>query len=160
VDSAANRVSNWSGELPFTGNYTVQLRTVKGIPRSDFKLNVSLQTPTPSPSPSVSPSPTPSPSLIESVVEIPTGRTGVQISNKVDAVTTRRYLINVRSKQSLSLSLSPGARFTVRYPDGRPVEDGTNLQKWSGIVPNNGSYQVDVTSDTPTDFALTVDVQG
>lgn len=160
VDSSANRVSNWSGELPFTGDYTIQLRTVKGIPKSDFKLNVNLQTPTPSPSPSPSPSPTGSPSLIESVINFPSGQTGTQVSNKVDALTTRRYLINVRPNQTLSLTLTPGARFTVRYPDGRPVEDSTNSQRWSAIVPTGGSYQVDVTSDTPTDFTLTVDVQG
>ncbi|WNZ45526.1 serine/threonine-protein kinase [Leptolyngbya boryana CZ1] len=158
VDSASNRVSNWAGELPFTGDYIIQLRTVKGIPKSDFKLNVNLQTPAPSPSPS--PSPTASPSIVEAVIEIPQGQTGTKVSERVDALTTRRYLINVRAKQSLALTLTPGTRFTVRYPDGSPVEDATNLQRWSAIVPKGGSYQVDVTSDAPAEFTLTVDVQG
>lgn len=160
VDSSSNRVTNWSGELPFTGDYTIQLRTVKGIPKSNFKLNVNLQTPSPSPSPS--PSPTGSPSLVEAVIDFPPGQTGTKVSNKVDALTTRRYLVNVRPNQTLSLSLTSGARFTVRYPDGRPVEGATNLQEWSGIIPKDrgGSYQVDVTSDAPTDFTLTVDAQG
>ncbi len=157
VDNAANRVTNWSGELPFTGNYTVQLRTVKGISKSNFKLNASLQTPTPSPAPS--PSPTPSPTVTEEVIGIPQGQTGVQVSNTVNASTTRRYLINVRPKQTLSLNLSQGARFTVRYPDGRAVEDGANLQNWQGIVPTGGSYQVEVTSDRETSFTLGVDVK-
>ncbi|MBW4443712.1 MAG: serine/threonine protein kinase [Plectolyngbya sp. WJT66-NPBG17] len=161
VDNGANRVSNWSGELPFTGNYTVQLRTVKGIPRSDFKLNVNLQTPTPSPSPSVSPSPSPttSPTVTEEVIGIPQGQTGVQVNSTVNPSTTRRYLINVRPKQTLSLNLSQGARFTVRYPDGRPVEDAANQQSWQAIVPSGGSYQVDVTSDRETSFTLGVDVK-
>ena len=160
VDTGANRVSNWTGELPFTGNYTVQLRTVKGIPKSDFKLNVNLQTPTPSPSPSVSPSPSPtaSPVLTEEVIGVPTGQTGVQVTNTANATTTRRYLVNVRPKQTLSLNLQ-GARFTVRYPDGRTVEDATNLQSWQGIVPSGGSYQVDVTSDRETNFTLSVDIK-
>jgi len=154
VDSSASRVSNWSGELPFTGNYTVQLRTVRGIPKSDFKLNVNLQTPTPSPTPS--PSPSPSPTITVSVVSFPAGQTSTQVSNTVNPSTIHRYLINLRANQTLSLDLSQGARFTVRYPDGRPVEDATNLQSWQGIVPTSGDYQVDVTSDRETSFTLSV----
>lgn len=159
VDNAANRVTNWSGELPFTGNYTVQLRTVKGIPKSDFKLNVALATPTPSPSPTVSPSPTPSPTVTEQVIGIPQGQTGVQVDGTVNPTTIRRYLINVRPKQTLTLNLTQGARFTLRYPDGRLVEDASNLQNWQGIVPSGGSYAVDVTSDQETNFTLGVDVK-
>ncbi|MBD1843740.1 serine/threonine protein kinase [Cyanobacteria bacterium FACHB-63] len=156
VDNAASRVSNWAGELPFTGNYTVQLRTVKGIPKSDFKLNVTLQTPTP-PSPSVSPSP--NPVVIEEVITIPQGQTGTQVSNTVDTNTTRRYLINVRANQALSLNISQGAKFTVRYPSGETVEDAVNLRTWQGIVPRGGAYQVDVTSDRETNFTLSVDAK-
>ncbi|MBD1824461.1 serine/threonine protein kinase [Cyanobacteria bacterium FACHB-DQ100] len=156
VDNAASRVSNWAGELPFTGSYTVQLRTVKGIPKSDFKLNVTLQTPTP-PSPSVPPSP--NPIVTEEVITIPQGQTGTQVSNTADANTTRRYLINVRPNQALSLNISQGARFTVRYPSGEPVEDAVNLRSWQGIVPRGGAYQVDVTSDRETNFTLSVDAK-
>ena len=160
VDNGSSRVSNWSGELPFTGNYTVQLRTVKGIPKSDFKLNVGLKTLAPSPSPSVSPSasPTASPTLTEEVISIPSGQTSAQVTNSINAATTRRYLINVRPKQTLSISLQ-GARFTVRYPDGRAVEDAANLQSWQGIVPTGGSYQVEVTSDRDSNFTLGVDIK-
>ncbi|MGG6269952.1 protein kinase domain-containing protein [Leptolyngbya sp. AN03gr2] len=159
VDNAANRVTNWSGELPFNGNYTIQLRTVKGIPKSDFKLNVALQTP-PSPSPTPSPSPSPTnPTVSEQVIGIPQGQTGVQVSGTVNPSTTRRYIINVRPNQTLSLDLSQGARFTLRYPDGRPVEDAANLQNWQGIVPTGGGYQIDVTSDRETSFTLGVDAK-
>ncbi len=60
VDDRASRVSRWEGELPFTGDYTIQLKTVKGIPKTDYKLDVALKAP-PTPVPSTTPTPTPLP---------------------------------------------------------------------------------------------------
>lgn len=161
VDQSATRVTNWTGELPYTGNYTVQLKTVKGIPKSDFKLNVSLKSPSPSPSPTISPSPTPttSPVIDASAITIPVGQTGTQVSGSVNAQTIKRYLVNVRKGQSLGVQVSQGSRITVRYPDGRTVEDASGLQSWQGIVPSSGDYQVDVSSDRPTNFTLSVDIR-
>ncbi len=158
VDNNANRVSNWSGELPFTGNYTIQLRTVKGIPKSDFKLNVSLQTPSPSPSPSPTESPLPSPSINVTPIVFAPGETGTVLRGTASPQITQRFTLNAKRNQLVNLQIS-GATFTVRYPNGNPVEDATNLSNWRAQLPRSGVYQIDVTADRSTNFTLNVDVR-
>lgn len=68
----ARRVQRWEGTLPFTGDYTIQLSPVQGLPESNYRLSLSL-TSAPAPSPTVSPttsptvSPTPSPTASPTV---------------------------------------------------------------------------------------------
>jgi serine/threonine-protein kinase len=158
VDDTANRVSGWNGTLPFTGNYTIQLKTVKGLSKSDFRLNVTLADP-PSPSPSPSPTSSPTePTIDASTVTIPPGQTSVQITGNVNPQVIRRYVINARQGQILTLGVT-GARLTVRYPDGRPVEDASNLPGWQGTLPRSGDYQIDVIADQPTNFTLDINVR-
>lgn len=158
VEEGSNRVSGWNGTLPYTGNYTIQLKTVKGLSKSDFRLNVTLaEPPTPSPSPSPTTTPT-EPTIDTSTVTIPPGQTGVQITGNVNPQVIRRYLVNARQGQVLNVGVS-GARLTVRYPDGRPVEDASNRPSWQGTLPRNGEYQIDVFADQDANFTLELNVQ-
>ncbi|MGV0023720.1 protein kinase domain-containing protein [Phormidesmis priestleyi] len=164
VDDRSTRVSNWSGELPFTGDYFVQLRTVQGLAKSNFKLNVSLKNPpapSPTPSPTVSPSPDPgNPTIQTERVNIPAGQTGTQLSGNTSPRVIRRYLINAQKGQVLSARLGSGnATLTIRYPDGRPVEDASGTVQWQAQLPIGGDYQVDVVANGSTDFLLDINVQ-
>ncbi|MFP4414046.1 protein kinase domain-containing protein, partial [Coleofasciculus sp.] len=63
VSDRATRVQQWRGELPYTGEYTVQLSLIPGLPETEYQLNLDLtEAPQPTPSPTESPSPSPSPS--------------------------------------------------------------------------------------------------
>jgi serine/threonine-protein kinase len=165
VDNRATRVSNWTGDLPFSGNYTIQLKTSREITKpSDFNVNVSLKsTPSPSPSPSVTASPSPSPTptgTIEQRVTIPSGQTSTRVSGRVIPGQPRRYLINAREGQTLELRLNSGAAtFNVLYPDGKPVEDGSGVVKFDGRLPRSGDYQVDVIPNQETDINLDITVR-
>jgi serine/threonine protein kinase len=59
VDSQADRVVGWRGQIPTTGEYTVELRPIKGLSGGTFpyKLSVTQVAVTPSPSPSVETTP-------------------------------------------------------------------------------------------------------
>lgn len=54
VDSQADRVVGWRGQIPTTGEYTIELRPIKGMSGGTFpyKLSVTQVAVTPSPSPS------------------------------------------------------------------------------------------------------------
>jgi serine/threonine protein kinase len=54
IDSQAERVVGWRGQVPTTGEYTVELRPIKGLSGSSFpyKLSVTQIAVTPTPSPS------------------------------------------------------------------------------------------------------------
>ncbi len=170
IDDRAIRVSNWSGELPFTGDYTIQLKTLKEVTKpSSFKLNVGLKTPqtnspSPSPSPSATASATPSPNpsaQIEPVrVSIPQGQTETRVSGRIGASQIRRYVLGVQQGQTLGVQLSNGAAtLVVRYPDGRPVEGGSDVVAFRGQVPNSGDYLVDVNANDATNITLDISVR-
>jgi serine/threonine protein kinase len=66
IDDRADRVVGWRGQISEAGDYTIELRPIKGLSGTSFpyKLSVTQITVTPSPSPTVTatPSPTISPS--------------------------------------------------------------------------------------------------
>ena len=65
IDARADRVVGWRGKIPASGDYTIELRPIKGIKGSVFpyKLSVTQVAVSPTPTPSVSTSPSPDSSL-------------------------------------------------------------------------------------------------
>ncbi len=162
VDDRANRVSRWDGELPFTGDYTIQLKTVQGIAKTPYKLNVNLKAP-PAPVPPT-PSPIPSPSVDPTVqseqVSFPPGQTGTQISGQTTPAIVRRYLVNAQQGQTLNVQLNSGAAtLAIRYPDGKLVEDSAGVVNWQAQLSKGGDYQIDVVASQDTDFQLDINVR-
>jgi serine/threonine protein kinase len=185
LDDRAKRVASWQGTLPSTGLYVLQMRAIQGLDNGDFKIDASLKeapvvvvptpviTPTPTPTPIETPTPTPTP------IETPTppvtpkpepqirteqvllapGQTSTTIAGKASAQTLRRYLINAKAGQVLTVDVRGGANMTLMYPDGRPIEDTNGIQRWSGQLPDAGDYMVDVSAAQPSDFELNVTVK-
>lgn len=59
IDNGAREFSFYQGTLPFTGKYIIQVRSVPGLPQSNYSFNVGLEKPS-SPTPTnISPSSTP-----------------------------------------------------------------------------------------------------
>jgi serine/threonine protein kinase len=180
LDEKARRVSRWEGVLPADGDYIIQLRTVKGVAESAYKLEVRLANPEPTPSPTVSPDvsdkPTPnaSPSLTpefsvappvtneydEVPLDLPPGNASAQISGTTSVRRVKRYLVYAQAGQVLSARLQTGkATLDIRYPDGRLVENASGLGEWEGKVEGSGEYQIDVKSNEATNFTLDVSVR-
>ncbi|OUC12441.1 MAG: serine/threonine protein kinase [Alkalinema sp. CACIAM 70d] len=160
----ARRVPFWDGELPFNGNYAVQLKTVQGLSKSDFKLELKLANPiVPTPSPSVTSSPSiePTPPTEAEVkterISFSPGQSSAQIQGRTDGKVIRRYLLNIQSGQALSLNLQGGGTFVVRRPDGSPLDGGG--KSWESPVPDTGDYQIDVSANESAEFTLTVSVR-
>jgi serine/threonine-protein kinase len=60
-EKLATQTASWSGKLPFTGSYQIQLKASKTTPESNYKLKVLLADPAAPPSRTVDISPTPTP---------------------------------------------------------------------------------------------------
>ncbi|HAX77635.1 MAG TPA: serine/threonine protein kinase [Cyanobacteria bacterium UBA11372] len=72
VDDRSTRVTRWEGLLPDNGNYTIQLRTVRGVQDSFYRLNLRLTNPEPTPTPTETPTPTPTPTETPTPTPTPT----------------------------------------------------------------------------------------
>ncbi|TVP65748.1 MAG: serine/threonine protein kinase [Leptolyngbya sp. LCM1.Bin17] len=170
VESAAERVPRWQGTLPSRGEYTIQLRPVQGLEQSNYELEVSLSAapepepepePTPDPEPTPEPEPEPEPNVTEQRIQIPSGQTSVQVSGQVSQNRTRRYVVNARSGQMLSLDLptvSGPVTLDVRFPGGELIPDASRVLSWQGQLPQGGDYLVDVKAPRPSDYTLRVAV--
>jgi serine/threonine-protein kinase len=173
-------VLNWQGTLPADGEYTLQLRPVQGLEKSDYELEVSLSAlpqpepsvepqpepsveppPTVIPQPEPSPEPNPEANVVEQRVQIPPGRTDVQVSGQVNENRIRRYIINAQEGQVLALDLptvSGPVTLDVRFPGGEPIPDASRVLSWQGQLPTSGDYIVEVSSPRPSNYVLKVSV--
>ncbi len=161
------RVTRYQGTLPLSGEYTIQLSPVEGIDESNYKLKLSLENPVapiPAP-PQTSSPPTPSvevPTVESESISFPDGKTATRISGRTGGrQQIKRYLVNVKSGQQLSVAVIKGAvTLDIRNPNGRLLEDASRLLNWQGQVPDSGDYQIDVVPipDKEIDFSLDVSV--
>lgn len=161
VADNAERVQQWQGALDFTGEYYIELRPVRGVEESDYRLDLSLEA-APEPEPTPTPTPSPSPTPVEPEIEteqlsFPAGAEGVEVSDTVSDRLIKRYLVNVQEGQVFSAEIIEGAAtINVLLPTGEPVPDAENVVFWGFQVPESGDYIVEVVATEETDFTLGV----
>lgn len=158
VNEQADRVLSWQGNITTTGDHILRLSPVRGVPSSNYRLKVSLESVQP---PAPEPSPSPSPPVEPEVdVELltPNGRT--RVSGQTSDTRIKRYLVNAQPGQVLKAELLEGAvTLNIRYPDGSPVENASGVVTWNSQIQSGGEYQIDVIASQPTNFVLEMDVQ-
>lgn len=165
----ANRVSYWQSPLPYTGEYYLQLRPIKGIGQSDYQLEVRLVSPpepspsptNPSPSPTISPSPSSPPAGVqEEQVNFPPGQTKTTISDRIEGNIIKRYLVTANEGQVLAAEVNGGpATLSVRAPDGRLLDGASGVVVSQSKLTSGGTYAIDVTAPPGTDFTLDMSVR-
>lgn len=163
VSDQAVRVQRWNGTLPLTGEYTIQLRPVQGVSNSDFKLTIgSEKPPTPKPTPSPTPTTTPTQPIryIPESVSLTGGLGTQQLLGRTSPRQVKRYLIDVKKGQNLSIEVPQAvdASVDVRYPNGKLIPDASGAKFWQKSVPLDGEYIIDVIASKRTDFTLNVSV--
>lgn len=140
VDDRSTRVTRWEGVLPENGNYVIQLRTVRGVQDSPYRLNLRLTNPTPTPTPTETPTPTPTPTETptptpslsqspfpgeefkvappatneydEEPLDLPPGNASAQLSGTTSKGRIKRYLVYAQAGQVLSARIQTGAAVT------------------------------------------------
>ncbi len=175
IDKTATRVPSYEGILPFTGQYAIILRTVKGVSESNYKLSVRLDnsvTPTPgletpgnsplppTPIPSLSPTPSPPTPAPNEEVKPPLNGTPIPVPGQTSSEQIKHYFVNVESGKQLAIAVKRGAvKFSIYDPSGKKVE--SELLSWRGKVSSPGSYQIEVLPTQPgriTPFTINVSV--
>ena len=164
INDRAKRVSSWNGALPLTGEYNIQLKTVKNLDSSDYKLDLDLKDPPkPSPEPTITTSPVIPEKPIDGGNGIKTervlfgpGKTSTQISNPIKSPEVIRYLVAASAGQTLDVSVQ-GATLSVLGADGKPFPDSTDRPSWRALLSTSGDYIIEVNAKSP--FTLNIEVK-
>ncbi|MGB3207047.1 MAG: serine/threonine-protein kinase [Crinalium sp.] len=172
VDNSAKRVRGWKGTLPYSGDYQIQLKPIKGLDNSEYQLNISLSealapSPTPIPTATSIPVPTPSesPSSVGSDVGaepiiFPAGQNTTRISGLITSPQqSKLYLVNAQEGQTMSVNLrQSNATLEIRDPNNQPLDNASGVVAWNGELPSDGQYQIEVIASDPTTFNLDVSI--
>ena len=176
VSRRADGVFEWSGELVESGEYRVQLSPVRGVKSGDYSLSVTLANPTPAepipdqtappiappaPEQTAPPAKPPAQRQVQSQrVSFPSGATGISVANEVGPGQIRRYVVNAREGQILSVQVidSSGGRvdFDVLKPGGQMIADASGIVSWESLLQVGGDYAIDVQADQLSEFTLAI----
>ena len=171
----ARRVAQWRGTLEDFGEYKIQLSPVRGVPSSDYQLEVVLG-PVPAPpaepepiepvEPPIDttvpdPEPTPAPPTQVDIqtqrITLPNDSQGTRVTNSVGPGRLKRYVVNAKQGQILTvnvLSSEQPVSFELLMPDGTVLPDASNLERWQGFLPLGGDYSIDVTAPARSEFTI------
>jgi serine/threonine-protein kinase len=173
VDNSAKRVRGWKGTLPYSGDYQIQLKPIKGLDDSNYQLNISLSealAPSPTPTQTLTPTPTPSesPSSVGSdvgaqAINFPAGQNAVRVPGIITSPQqSKLYVVNAQQGQIMSVNLgesNANATVEIRDPNGQPLDNvSSGVLEWNGQLPSDGQYQIEVSASEPTRFNLDVSV--
>jgi len=163
VSDQAVRVQRWDGKLPLSGEYTLQLRPVKGVSNSDYKLTINSEAPpTPKPTPTPTPTTTPTQPIeyqSEGVI-LPGGIGSQDLIGSTSPRQIKRYLVNVKKGQTLAIEVpqTVAASVDVRDPNGKLIPEASAAKAWETQVPRDGEYKIDVIAPKRTNFTLNISV--
>jgi serine/threonine protein kinase len=90
IDDRADRVVGWRGQIPTDGDYTIELRPIKGLSGTNFgyKLSVTQISVLPSTAPAVTTTPSPSPSPSATTTPAPVEGNGIAPIPNTPATTS------------------------------------------------------------------------
>lgn len=186
VDNRAERVSFWQGTFPYTGEYFLVLKPVKGVDKGQYELNLNLRSPEPippspnpqspnpespsaqppspqppSPQPSSPPPTSPEPPRVEDIpVDFPAGDSKQSFSDRIKRNVSTSYLVAAPKGAVLTAQIWGGATLKVYDPSGRIVSanGATYLQ---AIVTYDGdykpgTYRIEVAGQKGADYTLDI----
>ena len=167
ISDRTERVLGWRGKLPATGQYTIQIKPIKGVASSNYKLDASLSNPasaSPTPIPTITINPTLSPTvpLVSDIqpLSFAPGEDTVQVASDVSPQNIKRYLVNAQEGQILTVTVEQGAAtFDLRSPEGQLADNAAGVRVWNLIVPRGGEYQIDVKASEQTNFTMNVSLR-
>ncbi|MBW4651132.1 MAG: serine/threonine protein kinase [Kastovskya adunca ATA6-11-RM4] len=159
VDEQAVRAQRWEGTLPFSGDYTVQLRTVRGLPESDYRLNLTLTDP-PEPTPEPTPDETPAQTFDTEVLRLSAAGGQVVARGATGPQRIKRYVVNIREGEQLMATVQQGdVTFDLRSGNGQIVQDLSGLTSVGPLPLDSGQYFIDVIAKDRTNFTMAISVQ-
>jgi len=89
------------------------------------------------------------------------GRTTAVVKNTVRLCTSHEYRLRARTGQTMSVNLATGGRtsFTVVAPGGDTLEGADGVKSWSGELPADGRYSIQIGTDATAAYTLEVTIR-
>ncbi len=139
IDSSSHQTRNWTGQLPKTGRYTIEV-TGTGA----YSLDVAI---------------TPISQFTDSNVQyvrFPRGQSQTTVTGGIQPKQGRRYLLKASARQVMSVQALKGdVSVMVLAPTGQRIGGSSaESRNWKGRLPMDGEYTIEVTSKQKQDFAL------
>ncbi|MCU0544964.1 MAG: hypothetical protein MUE44_22790 [Oscillatoriaceae cyanobacterium Prado104] len=115
--------------------------------------------PTNSPSPISSPSPAAETAVTERV-SFAAGATGTTLSNTLPDNKSKRYLVDCRSGQTMTLNVPEGAvSATIIAPNGETVGTANSTTPWQGQLPTSGDYTIEISGESQANYGVKIEVK-
>jgi hypothetical protein len=140
--------TQWSGKLPKTQDYNIDVRSVVETPTA-YTLKVTIP-----------PAPGPGPQPVVRRIQFAPGGTSATISGRVAAGGVDRWVLGTRAGQTMEVELDGNAALAIFSAGGTVLlSDHAGATSWSGALPSSGDHYIDVTSNGPSAYyALTVSI--
>ncbi|MCY7279179.1 MAG: serine/threonine protein kinase [Phormidesmis sp. CAN_BIN44] len=142
IDTSAYQTRNWTGQLPATEQYTIQV-----MGNGTYSLDISI-TPL-------------SRSDYSDVqrVKFDRGKSGTTVTGKVQANHKRQYLLKAKSRQIIAVKVAEGnVNFSAIAPNGQRIGGSSKSRDWQGRLRMDGDYVLEVSSAKAENFVLSVEV--
>jgi hypothetical protein len=145
--------SSWSGTLPLDGTYTLDV--VNNSTGSPYTVNLNIQPVGGGGGAQIN---------NQGAITFPPGGTSTSVNGSLAPQNIDRYTFQANVGQSASLTInSPNSQvlLTLVDPNGNPlVRYQSGATSWSGKLPANGTYQVDVVNQAnPSSYTLGLSIR-
>ncbi len=139
IDSSACQTRSWTGHLPATEQYEIQV-TGSGT----YYLDVAV-TPV-----------TESPSSDMQRVKFKRGKAATTVTGTIEPKKVRRYTLNARTRQVMAVRVLKGdLTLNINAPNGQSIGGSSaNARDWKGRLPMEGDYVIEVSSTKKDEYAL------
>lgn len=143
IDNAAYQTQSWTGQLPEDDQYQIQISG-----SGEYSLDVAM-------------SPLSRPTQEQTQrVSFARGTSGTTVTGTISPKQIRRYLLKAKQGQILALKVLEGnISLSTIAPDGQRIGGSTATSKaWQGRLAGDGDYIIEVSTQQPTDYALSFEV--
>jgi uncharacterized caspase-like protein len=142
-------------------SFTVQPSVQPVQPSIQSPQSEAPRSPQPSPSPSSPPESEPDsadPRVNSEFLLLP--NENQSFSARIDADTIQRYVLPAEAGEVITVQLTEGAAtFDIHFPLSGFSLGTVGLRYWEGVLPESGSYQIDVVANQSTSFTLSIDIR-
>ena len=139
IDTAASRARRWTGSLPQTGTYTVQV-----LGSGSYTLRVALL-----------PIARPQEATVE-IIQLKANGPATTLSAQMSPNVVKRYQFQGQQGQVLKLRRLRGSvgTLSLRTPTGQVIEGPATSPAWQSSLPATGEYTVEVSVPQTTEVAI------
>ena len=145
--------THWSGTLPATGDYRLNVMAPPYVESTGYRLRVDI--------PYAPEAPNPTPERIR----FARGAISAQVTGYLPSAATKRYILGARAGQVMTLESWSGGgpfRLTVANENGTQLGSANAGEHWSGTLPGTQDYIVSLQSPAdapPTTYGLVITIQ-